>query len=77
MAEVLVSKYADHLPLYRPAQIYARQGAMPDLPTPADRAGRPACLLRPEHERMLAVVLKASPKPVSYTHLTLPTKRIV
>ena len=26
MAHVLVSKYADHLPLYRQAQIYARQG---------------------------------------------------
>ena len=25
-AQVLVSKYADHLPLYRQAQIYARQG---------------------------------------------------
>jgi transposase len=26
IAQVLVSKYADHLPLYRQAQIYARQG---------------------------------------------------
>lgn len=26
MAQVLVSKYADHLPLYRQARIYARQG---------------------------------------------------
>lgn len=26
VAQVLVSKYADHLPLYRQAQIYARQG---------------------------------------------------
>jgi transposase len=26
VAHVLVSKYADHLPLYRQAQIYERQG---------------------------------------------------
>ena len=26
VAQVLVSKYADHLPLYRQAQVYARQG---------------------------------------------------
>src|SRR6266568_7069577 len=26
LAHILVSKYADHLPLYRQAQIYARQG---------------------------------------------------
>ena len=26
VAHVLVSKYADHLPLYRQAQIYGRQG---------------------------------------------------
>ena len=26
VAQVLVSKYADHLPLYRQAQIYPRQG---------------------------------------------------
>jgi transposase len=26
VAQVLVSKYTDHLPLYRQAQIYARQG---------------------------------------------------
>ena len=28
LAHVLVSKYADHLPLYRQAQIYSRQGAL-------------------------------------------------
>src|SRR5829696_1659900 len=30
VAQVLVSKYADHLPLYRQAQIYARQGIVLD-----------------------------------------------
>lgn len=33
VARVLVSKYADHLPLYRQAQIYARQGVHLDRGT--------------------------------------------
>lgn len=61
VAQVLVSKYADHLPLYRQAQIYARQGVTLDRSTLADWVGRSAFLLRPVHERMLAV-LKASSK---------------
>jgi transposase len=36
VAHVLVSKYADHLPLYRQAQIYARQGVTLDRSTLAD-----------------------------------------
>ena len=36
VAQVLVSKYADHLPLYRQAQIYARQGIELDRSTLAD-----------------------------------------
>ena len=36
VAQVLVSKYADHLPLYRQAQIYARQGINRDRSTLAD-----------------------------------------
>jgi len=61
VAQVMVSKYADHLPLYRQAQIYARQGVALDRSTLADWVGRAAFLLRPVHERMLAL-LKASPK---------------
>ena len=61
MAQVLVSKYADHLPLYRQAQIYARQGIDLDRSTLADWVGRAAFLLRPVHERLLAA-LKASTK---------------
>jgi Transposase IS66 family len=57
----LVSKYADHLPLYRQAQIYARQGVTLDRSTLADWVGRAAFLLRPVHERLLAV-LKTSTK---------------
>src|SRR3954451_4418177 len=61
VAQVLVSKYADHLPLYRQAQILARHGVMLDRSTLADWVGRAAFLLRPVHERLLAV-LKTSGK---------------
>jgi transposase len=61
VAQVLVSKYADHLPLYRQAQIYARQGVNLDRSTLADWVGRAAWHLRPVHERLLGK-LKTSPK---------------
>jgi transposase len=61
IAQVLVSKYADHLPLYRQAQIYARQGVNLDRSTLADWVGRAAFLLRPVHQRLLDK-LKASSK---------------
>ena len=53
VAQVLVSKYADHLPLYRQAQIYARQGIDLDRSTLADWVGHAAWHLRPLHERLL------------------------
>lgn len=61
VAQVLVAKYADHLPLYRQSQIYARQGVTLDRSTLADWVGRAAFLLRPVHERLLEQ-LKTSPK---------------
>jgi transposase len=61
VAHVLVSKFADHLPLYRQAQIYARQGVTLDRSTLADWVGHAAFLLRPVHERLLDK-LKASAK---------------
>jgi transposase len=53
VAQVLVSKYADHLPLYRQAQIYARQAVNLDRSTLADWVGRAAFLLRPVYQRLL------------------------
>jgi transposase len=53
VAQVLVSKYADHLPLYRQAQIYARQGIDLDRSTLADWVGSAAWHLQPVHERLL------------------------
>jgi transposase len=61
VAHVLVAKYADHLPLYRQAQIYARQGVNLDRSTLADWVGKAAFLLRPVHERLFER-LKASSK---------------
>ena len=61
IAHVLVTKYADHCPLYRQAQIYARQGIDLDRSTLADWVGRAALLLAPLQARLFEV-LKASPK---------------
>ena len=54
VAHVLVSKYADHLPLYRQAQIYSRQGVDLDRSTLADWVGRAAFELRPVHDALVA-----------------------
>lgn len=54
VAHVLVSKYADHLPLYRQAQIYSRQGVDLDRSTLADWVGRAAFELRPVHDALMA-----------------------
>ena len=47
LAHVLVAKYADHLPLYRQAQIYAREGVELDRSTLADWVGGCFRLLDP------------------------------
>ncbi|TFL16578.1 IS66 family transposase [Jannaschia formosa] len=52
LAHVVVSKFADHLPLYRQAQIMARQGAPVDRATLSDWTGRAAFHLRPVVDRM-------------------------
>src|ERR1700688_4895173 len=47
LAHVLVSKYCDHLPLYRQSQIYAREGIDLDRSTLADWVGGASALLEP------------------------------
>jgi transposase len=47
LAHVLVAKYCDHLPLYRQAEIYARDGIDLDRSTLADWVGQTARLMRP------------------------------
>jgi transposase len=39
---VIVSKYSEHLPLYRQAQVFARHGVMIERSTLADWVGRAA-----------------------------------
>src|SRR5215813_8736741 len=53
VAHVLIAKYADHTPLYRQTQIYARQGITLDRSTLADWVGRAAFALQPVHTRLL------------------------
>jgi transposase len=61
IAQVAVSKYGDGLPLYRQAQIHARDGIDLDRSTLADWCGRAAWWLTPLWELLLSTVL-SSPK---------------
>ena len=61
LAHVLVSKYADHLPLYRQSQILARSGLQIDRSTLAGWVGKAAFHLGPVVDR-LAEDLKRSTK---------------
>ncbi|MGS5047549.1 MULTISPECIES: IS66 family transposase [unclassified Mameliella] len=54
VAHVIVSKYADHLPLYRQVQIYSRQGIDLDRSTLAAWVGRAAFELKPVYDALLA-----------------------
>ena len=54
---MLVNKYADHLPLYRQAQIFARQGVTLDRSTLCTWVGRACWWLAPLHELVLSTVL--------------------
>ena len=59
IAHVLVSKYADHLPLYRQSQILARQGVVLDRSTLCTWVGRACWWLAPLHELVLGTVLSS------------------
>ena len=58
LAHVLISKYCDHLPLYRQSEIYAREGV--DIPrsTMAGWVGKMSNLLAPLAERIERHVLE-------------------
>jgi transposase len=58
IAHVLVSKYADHLPLYRQSRIYAREGIDIERSTMAGWIGQSAALLEPLAEAIRRHVLK-------------------
>jgi len=60
LAHVLVSKYADHLPLYRQSQIYARAGLELDRSTLSDWVGGAHALLEPLIEALGRHVLSGT-----------------
>lgn len=60
VAHVIVSKYADHLPLYRQAQIYSRQGIDLDRSTLAAWVGRAAFELTPVYDALMANLKRSS-----------------
>ncbi len=69
LAHVLVSKYCDHLPLYRQSEIYAREGVELDRSTMAEWVGGCSRLLEPlvealRHHVMSAEKLHADDTPV-------------
>src|ERR1700733_11355886 len=60
LAHVLVSKYADHLPLYRQSEIFAREGIDLDRSTLADWVGGASHLLAPLIDQIRKHVLAAN-----------------
>ena len=60
LAHVLTSKYADHLPLYRQSEIYARQGVELQRSTLADWVGGTSQLLTPLVDALRHYVISAS-----------------
>jgi transposase len=60
VVDVLVSKYADHLPLYRQAQIFARDGLVIDRSTLCHWVGVAAAELEPLHARLIELLKRSS-----------------
>lgn len=68
---MLVSKYADHLPLYRQAQIYGRQSVDLDRSTLADWVGLAAFELRPVFDALIADLKQSTKLFMDETHAPL------
>jgi transposase len=60
LAHVLVSKYCDHLPLYRQSEIYAREGVELERSTLADWVGGTSALLAPLVQALRRHVMSAT-----------------
>ena len=67
LAHVLVRRFADHLPLYRQSQIYAREGVDLDRSTMADWVRKSTGLLEPLAE---AIANLANGGPCCINHRT-------
>jgi transposase len=59
LAQIIVSKYFDHLPLYRQERIFARQGVEIARSTTCDWMAACAELLRPLYDLMVQAVLQS------------------
>jgi transposase len=59
LAQVIVSKYADHLPLHRQERIFERQGVFLSRSTTCDWMAACAALLRPLYGLLVAAVLES------------------
>jgi transposase len=60
LAHILVAKYADHLPLYRQSEIYAREGVDLDRSTMADWVGSASRMLDPLVEMLRRHVMSTA-----------------
>src|SRR5262249_62090803 len=72
LAQVITSKYGDHLPLYRLERIFSRHGLELKRSTTCDWMAACADLLRPLVSRMVQAVLASAGGP---THGTPPPGR--
>jgi len=59
LAHLIVSKYVDHLPLYRLERVYQRQGLVLPRSTTCDWLAACAQLLRPLYQLMVSLVLQS------------------
>ena len=59
LAHIIVSKYFDHLPLYRQEKIFERQGVVLSRSTTCDWMAACAQLLRPLYQQMVTSVLQS------------------
>jgi transposase len=77
LAQVAVSKYADHLPLHRQTQIFTRQGVPLSRQTLCDWMGRAATLVAPlvalmQERALQSKALQTDDTPVAVLDPTLP-----
>jgi hypothetical protein len=57
LAHIVVSKYYDHLPLYRQAEIFAREGVNLETSTLSGWVGAPAAALQPLIDALASEVM--------------------
>jgi transposase len=72
VANIIVSKYTDHLPLHRQERIYRRSGVDISRKTMCDWMASSADLLRPLYELMTALVLQS--RVIHTDDTTLPVQ---